>query len=175
MKIIKFNFVTASLLSSLTLLGISFTTIAESARADLFGDLQRGVKQVNETIDTGRDIHRSVVGGVDNLSNLARSLGLSPQAPSTDIFDIYSIWYKSISSPEKEVVNALLTEYAEDKQLSFSTFNKSAVYAALNPSAKSKANVIFFKFKEISIVTAPIKDKFLAFAFCLSSESTNCK
>jgi hypothetical protein len=174
MKSTKFKSVTFSLLSSLTLLGISFTAV-ESARADLFGDLQRGVRQVNETVDGGRDLHRSVVGGVDNLGNLARSLGLAPQAPSTDIFDIYSSWYKSISPSEREVVNALLTEYAEDKQLSFSTFNKSASYAALSPSAKSKANVIFFKFKEISVVTAPIKDRFLAFAFCLSSESTNCK
>jgi hypothetical protein len=175
MKSIKVKFVTLSLLSSLTLLGISFTAIAESARADFFGDLQRGVRQVNETIDTGRDIHKSTVGGIDNLGHLARSLGLAPQAPSTDIFDIYSSWYKSISPAEKEVVNALLTEYAEDKQLSFSTFNKSASYAALSPSAKSKANVIFFKFKEITVVTAPIKDRFLAFAFCLSSESTSCK
>jgi hypothetical protein len=88
MQSIKVKSVTLSLLSSLTLLGISFTT-AESARADLFGDLKRGVDRVNETITTG--------------------------------------------------------------------------------------NVIFFKFKEISIVTAPIKDRFLAFAFCLSSESTSCK
>jgi hypothetical protein len=107
--------------------------------------------------------------------NLARSLGLAPQAPSTDIFDIYSSWYKSLSPSEKEVVNALLTEYAEDKQLSFATFNKSASYATLSPNAKSKANVIFFKFKEITVVTAPIKDRFLAFAFCLSGESANCK
>jgi hypothetical protein len=175
MPSIKFKSVTLSLLSSLTLLGISFTAIAESARADLFGDLQGGVHQVNETINTGRDIHKSVVGGIDNLGNLARSLGLAPQAPSTDIFDIYSSWYKSISPSEKEVVNALLTEYAEDKQLSFATFNKSVSYAGLSPMAKSKANVIFFKFKEISVVTAPIKDRFLAFAFCLSSGSTSCK
>jgi hypothetical protein len=175
MQLIKFKSVTFSILSSLTLLGLSFTTIAESARADLFGDLQRGVDRVNETINTGRELHKSVVGGVENLGHLARSLGLAPQAPSTDIFDIYSSWYKSISPSEKEVVNALLTEYAEDKQLSFSTFNKSVGYAGLSSSAKSKANVIFFKFKEISVVTAPIKDRFLAFAFCLSSESTRCK
>jgi hypothetical protein len=47
MKSTKFKSVTFSLLSSLTLLGISFTAV-ESARADLFGDLQRGVRQVNE-------------------------------------------------------------------------------------------------------------------------------
>jgi hypothetical protein len=170
----KFKFVTLSFLSSLTLLGISFTA-AESARAGIFGDLQRGIDRVNETIDSARDMHKSVVGGITNLGHLARSLGLAPQPASTDIFDIYSIWYKSISPSEREVVKALLTEYAEDKQLSFATFNKSAGYAALSPSAKSQANVIFFKFKEISVVTAPIKDRFLAFAFCLSNESASCK
>jgi hypothetical protein len=174
MKLIKFKSITLSLLSSLTLLGISFTT-AESARAGLFGDLQRGIDRINETVDTARDMHKSVVGGITNLGHLARSLGLAPQPASTDIFDIYSIWYKSISPSEREVVKALLTEYAEDKQLSFATFNKSTSYAALTPRAKSQANIIFFKFKEISVVTAPIKDRFLAFAFCLSSESASCK
>jgi hypothetical protein len=175
MKLIKFKSVAFLLGSSLTLLGISLTTIAESARADFFDNLKSNVDLVNGTINKGVDIHKSVVGGIDNLGNLARSLGLSPQAPSTDIFDIYSSWYKSMSPSEKEVVKALLTEYAEDKQLSFSTFNKSADYAALSPSAKSKASVLFFKFKEVTVVVTPIKDRFLAFAFCLSSNSTHCK
>ena len=174
MQLSKFKFVTLSLLSSLTLLGISFTA-AESARADLFGDLQRGIREVTKPIETAKEIHKDVAGGITNVGDLARSLGLAPQPASTDIFDIYSSWYKSISPSEREVVNALVTEHAEDKQLSFAIFNKSTRYAALSSGAKSQANVIFFKFKEITVVTAPIKERFLAFAFCLNSESTRCK
>jgi hypothetical protein len=175
MKSIKFKSATLSLLSSLTLLGISSTATTEPAHADLFSDLKRNVEWVNGTLDNATELHGSVVRGMNNLGNLARSLGLSPQAPSSDIFDIYSSWYKSMSPCDREVVKALLTEYAEEKQLSFSTFNKSADYTALSPLAKSKASAIFFKFKEISTFAAPVKDRFLAFAFCLNTESKHCK
>jgi hypothetical protein len=108
------------------------------------------------------------------LGDLGNTLGIG-LAKDKDIFDTYSRWYGSVDSVEKKVIKALISDYADEKQLSFDGFKKSPQYAALSSKAKSQASAIFFKFKDITAETDKQKNKFLAFAFCLGGGSTNCK
>jgi hypothetical protein len=174
MKLINFNHRATTLLSSLVLFSLSLSAI-RPAHAGFLDGITDAIRGVNNAVDGVKDTHRSLTGTVDNLSGLGTSLGLLPGAPSNDIFDIYGSWYGALSPSEKEVVKALVTEFAEDKQLSFAEFKKSPEYGSLSSQAKSAANAIFFKFKGVSTAATPVKDKFLAFAFCLSGGSTKCK
>jgi hypothetical protein len=174
MKLFNFKNRTTPFLSGLVLISLSLSAVrpAQAGFLDGIGDAIRGV---NNTIDGVKDTHRNVTGTVSNLNDLGVSLGLRPGAPSTDLFDIFGSWYGAMSPSEKEVVKALVTEFAEDKQLSFSEFKKTSEYGSLTAPAKAAASAIFFKFKEVSTAAVPVKDKFLAFAFCLSGGSTKCK
>jgi hypothetical protein len=174
MKPTNFKCIAISSLSGLVLISSLSAMAPKPAYADLFEDLKNTANQIDGQIKNAKDLHGSVVSAVGNLSELSKSLGLSPQAQSTDLLDIYSSWYGSITASDKEVVKALITEYAEDKELSFSTFNKSASYTDMSPLAQSQARSIFFKFKEVTVNATPIKNKFLAFAFCLSDGLKQC-
>jgi hypothetical protein len=174
MKLFNFKNRTAPLLSGLVLVSLSLSSV-RPAQAGFLDGITDAIRGVNNTIDGVKDTHRNVTGTVSNLNDLGVSLGLRPGAPSNDLFDIFGSWYGAMVPSEKEVVKALVTEFAEDKQLSFSEFKKTPEYGGLSTLAKSKASAIFFKFKEVSTAAVPVKDKFLAFAFCLSGGSTNCK
>lgn len=167
MKSTNLQHITISLLSGLALISISLNTAVKPAQAGLFDDIRIIVGDATKTVETIKDIHASV-------THLSKLLGLS-NTKSTDLLDIYSDWFKSMSTSEKDTIKIFLNEYAEDKQLSFSTFKSSPEYAALSPQAKSAATAIFFKFKEVTNAAVPVKDRFLAFAFCLSGGSTKCK
>jgi hypothetical protein len=171
---INFTKCTAPVLSGLVLISLSLSAV-RPAQAGFLDGITDAIRGVNNTINDTRDTHQNLTGTVNNLSGLASSLGIGPRAPSTDLFDIYSSWYGAMSPSEKEVVKALVSEFAEDKQLSFAEFKKSPEYGSLSSQAKSTAAAIFFKFKEVSTAALPVKDKFLAFAFCLSGGSTKCK
>lgn len=171
MKLIKFKHLAISALSGLTLI----STAVKPAQADFFSDLQSTINGVNGAVTGAREVHGATTSTLNNLNGLGSLLGVGPSAPSTDILDIYGSWYGSMSPSEKEVTKALIAEYAEDKQLNFSQFKKSPEYRALSSQAKSTASAIFFKFKEVSTAAAPVKDRFLAFAFCLGGGSTKCK
>ncbi len=164
-----------SILSGLTLVSASFATAIPPAHADFFSDIQNTINSVNGAVTGAKDVHGATTSALTNLGGLGSLLGIGPSAPSTDIFDIYGSWYGSMSPSEKEVVKVLISEYAEDRQPSFSEFKKTPEYSSLSTSAKSTASAIFFKFKEVSVNAAPVKDKFLAFAFCLGGGSTKCK
>jgi hypothetical protein len=172
MKLI--NFSTAPLLSGLVLVSLSLAAV-RPAQAGFLDGITDAIRGVNSTIDGVKDTHRNITGTVSNLNSLGSVLGLTPGTPSTDLLDIYGSWYGAMSPSEKEVVKALITEFAEDKQLSFAEFKKTPEYGSLSSQAKSAASAIFFKFKEVSAAAIPVKDKFLAFAFCLSGGSTKCK
>jgi hypothetical protein len=174
MKLFNFKNRTTPLLSGLVLISLSLSAI-KPAQAGFLDGITDAIRGVNNTIDGVKDTHRNVTGTVSNLNDLGVSLGLRPGAPSTDLLDIFGSWYGAMSPSEKEVVKALVTEFADDKQLSFSEFKKTSEYGSLTAPAKAAASAIFFKFKEVSTAAVPVKDKFLAFAFCLSGGSTKCK
>lgn len=174
MKLTNFKNRTAPLLSGLVLISLSLAAV-RPAQAGFLDGITDAIRGVNNTIDGVKDTHRNITGTVSNLNSLGSVLGLTPGTPSTDLLDIYGSWYGAMSPSEKEVVKALVTEFAEDKQLSFAEFKKTPEYASLSSQAKSAASAIFFKFKEVSAAAVPVKDKFLAFAFCLSGGSTKCK
>jgi hypothetical protein len=161
-------------LSSLVLLGLSFATTVRPAQAGFLDGITDAIRGVNNTVNGVRDTHKDADGALSNLGDLGSTLGIGP-AKDKDIFDTYSRWYGSVDSVEKEVIKALISDYADEKQLSFSGFKNSSQYAALSPKAKSQASSIFFKFKGITVETDKQKDKFLAFAFCLSGGGKNCR
>lgn len=166
-----------SLLSALALIATSYSiaTPAQAGPFDFLNGINSTINQVNGTVNGVRDVHSNATGTLNNLNGLGSLLGIGPSAPSTDLFEIYSKWYGSMPATEKEVVNVLITDFAEDKQLTFGGFKKSREYARLSPQAKSSASAIFFKFKEVSNAALPVKDRFLAFAFCLSGGGKECK
>jgi hypothetical protein len=174
MKLINFQNRTAPFLSGLILVSLSLSAV-RPAQAGFLDGINDAIRGFSGTVDSVKDVHGSTTSTLNNLGGLGRLLGIGPSAPSTDLFDIYGSWYGSMSPSEKEVVKALVTEFADDKQLSFAEFKKTPEYGSLTSSAKSAASAIFFKFKEVSSAAVPVKDKFLAFAFCLSGGSTKCK
>ena len=116
------------------------------------------------------------------MNNLSNILGITPPANnnnSTDstaqILDIYSKWYTSMIPANQEIVNWLTTEYAEDRAITFATFSKTPLYESKSKQERLKVSVTFFKFSEVIKAVGPQKDKFLAFAFCMNSGSTDCK
>lgn len=165
------------LLSALTLIVTSgsIVTPAQAGPFDFLNGINSTINQVNGTVNGVKDIHSSANGALNNLGSLGSLLGIGPSAPSTDIFDIYGSWYGSMTATEKEVVNVLITDFAEDKQLTFAAFKKTREYARLSPQAKSSASATFFKFKEVSAAALPVKDRFLSFAFCLSGGGKACR
>jgi hypothetical protein len=174
MKLINIKSCTTSFLSGLVLISLSLAAV-RPAHAGFLDGITDAIRGVNNTVDGVKDTHSNLTGTARNIGSLGTLLGIGPSAPSTDLFDIYGSWYGAMSPSEKEVVKALVNEFAEDKQLSFAEFKKSPEYGTLSSQAKSSASALFFKFKEVSAAAAPVKDKFLAFAFCLSGGSTKCK
>jgi hypothetical protein len=165
------------LFSVLALISASYS-IASPVQAgpfDFLNGINSSINQVNGTVNGVRDVHSNATGTLNNLSSLGSLLGIGSSTPSTDLFEIYAKWYGSMPATEQEVVNVLITDFAEDKQLTFGGFKKSREYARLSPQAKSNASAIFFKFKEVSATALPVKDRFLAFAFCLSGGGKECK
>jgi hypothetical protein len=174
MKSTNFNRLLTTLLPGLAIFSISLTIFTKPSQAGFLEDIQRTVEKLNKTVEDVHAVYQSTAISIGKIGDLARALGLSPKTPSTDIFDVYSNWYNSLSLSEKEVVNSLILEYAEDKQLSFPTFSKSTQFTALSPQAKSKARIIFFKLRQVFDVALPAKNQFLSYALCLGSETKTC-
>ena len=81
-----------------------------------------------------------------------------------------------MSPAEKEIANALTSEYAEKGALDFGAFKASQLYKAVKTSQeKQAASALFFKYAEVVKVVGPQKEKFLAFAFCVNGGSTTCR
>jgi hypothetical protein len=174
MKLTNMKPRTVIVLSSLALLGISLSTAVRPAQAGFLDGITDAIRGVNNTVNGVRDTHTDAGNTLSNLGDLGTTLGIGP-AKDKDIFDTYSRWYGSVNNTEKEVIKALISDYAEEKQLSFGGFKKSPQYAGLSAQAKSQASAIFFKFKGITAETDKQKDKFLAFAFCLGGGGKSCR
>jgi hypothetical protein len=174
MKLTNMKHFTTVTLSSLAILGLSLTAIVRPAQAGFLDGITDAIRGVNNTVNGVRDTQKEVDSTFVNLGDLGSSLGIGP-AKDKDIFDTYSRWYGSVNSTEKEVIKALISDYADEKQLTFGGFKKSPQYASLSAQAKSQASAVFFKFKGITAETDKQKDKFLAFAFCLSGGGKSCR
>jgi hypothetical protein len=174
MKLTNMKHRTTIALSSLALLGLSLTTTVRPAQAGFLDGITDAIRGVNNTVNGVRDTHKEIGNTFTNAGDLGTTLGIGP-AKDKDIFDTYSRWYGSVNGAEKEVIKALVSDYAEEKQITFGGFKKSPQYAALSAQAKSQASAVFFKFKSITVETDRQKDKFLAFAFCLSGGGKNCR
>jgi hypothetical protein len=109
MKTTNIQNVTISLLSGLALSCLSLNTAIQPAQAGILDDIRSTLGDVTKTIETVKDIHTSAVG-------LGQKLGII-NTQSTDLLDIYSDWFKSLSPANKNIIGTLLGEYAEDKQL----------------------------------------------------------
>jgi hypothetical protein len=172
---------TSKIIPALLTIGISLTAITQPAQAG-FGfldDINSALHEVNSTLDSVKNAQQSTSVALNNLSNI---LGIAQPTnnnnstdPTAQILDVYSKWYTGMTPANQEIVNWLTTEYAEDRPITFGTFSKTPLYESKNKQDRIKVAVTFFKFSEVIKVVGPQKDKFLAFAFCMNSGSTNCK
>jgi hypothetical protein len=172
---------TSKIIPALLTIGISLTAITQPAQAG-FGfldDINSALHEVNSTLDSVKNAQQSTSVALNNLSNILGIAQPTNNNNSTDpiaqILDIYSKWYTGMTPANQEIVNWLTTEYAEDRPITFGTFSKTPLYESKNKQDRIKVSVTFFKFSEVIKVVGPQKDKFLAFAFCMNSGSTNCK
>ncbi|MFM2303147.1 MAG: hypothetical protein RLZZ135_554 [Cyanobacteriota bacterium] len=172
----------SKILTALLTIGISIAT-AETAHANPFGflnDINNAVSGINNTVNS---IKRTQQNTGDTLGNLTNLLGISQPAnnnadsggSTSQVLDLYFKWYNNISASDKEIINWLTTQYAEDTLVNFSGFSKSPLYQGKDSQGKSQASALFFKFNELTKAVEPQKDKFLAFAFCVNGGGKNCK
>ncbi len=171
---------TTKFLPALLTIGISLTAITQPAQAG-FGfldDINSALNDVNSTLGSVKNAQQSTSVAINNLSNI---LGIAQPAtsnssdPTTQILEIYSKWYTSMTPTDKEIVNWLTIQYAEDLPIAFATFKKTPLYENSSEEDRPKIASTFFKFSEVIKTVGPQKDKFLAFAFCVNSGSTTCK
>jgi hypothetical protein len=157
----------------------SLIALATPAQANPFGFLNQvneALGGVNHTVNTVRGTGQHATGTLGNLSNL---LGIAqpsnaPADPNVQIMDIYAKWYGGMTPADKEIVNLLITQYAEDLPLTFANFSRTPLYKSKSAQDKPKASTTFFKFLDL-VKAVPQKDKFLAFAFCVNGGSSSCK
>ena len=168
---------------ALLTISISIAAAIEPAHANPFGflnDINNAVSGVNNTVNSIKGTQQNTGNALGNLTNL---LGISQPATNnadsgdstSQVLDIYSKWDNNISASDKEIINWLTTQYAEDTPVNFSAFSKSPLYQGKDPQGKSQASALFFKFTELTKAVGPQKDKFLAFAFCVNGGGKNCK
>jgi hypothetical protein len=172
---------TRKFLPVLLTIGVALTAITQPAQAGPFGfldDINSALHGVNSTVNSIKGTQQNTSGTLGNLTNM---LGIGQPAnnnssdQSAQLLDIYSKWYTSMTPSDKEIVNWLTTQYAEDQPITFGAFSKTPLYKGKNEQDKPKASATFFKFSEVIKAVGPQKDKFLAFAFCVNAGSTNCK
>ena len=172
-------------ISALTLLvATSCVTLHQSpAQANPFGfldQINKTVNDVNGTVNSVKGTSANTGSAIGNLTNFlgigASSAPAANADPATQVNGAYAAWYKGMTPAEKEIANALTSEYAEKGVLDFATFKSTDLYKAAKTSQEKQAvSSMFFKYSEVVKAAAPQKDKFLAFAFCVNGGSTTCK
>jgi hypothetical protein len=171
-------------ISALTLfVATSCAAFQSPAQANPFGFLDQINKTVNDINGTVNSVKGTTANTGNAIGNLTNFLGIgkseSPAAnadPSDQVNGAYAAWYKGMSPAEKEIANALTSEYAEKGALDFSAFKSTDLYKAAKTSQEKQAiSAMFFKYSEVVKAAASKKDKFLAFAFCVNGGSTTCK
>ena len=155
---------------------------AQAGLFDFITDMKTTVREVNATVNGIKNTNAEVISAIGNLTDL---LGVAKSAapaagaaadPSAQVNGAYGAWYKGMSPAEKEIANALTSEYAEKGALDFGAFKAGQLYKAVKTSQeKQAASALFFKYAEVVKVVGPQKEKFLAFAFCVNGGSTTCR
>ncbi len=159
---------------------------AQAGPFDFLDQINKSVRDVNGTVNGIKNTGAETNNAIGNLTDLlgvgksaAPAAGTAAGAtadPSAQVNTAYASWYQGMSPAEKEIANALTSEYAEKGALSFAAFKASDLYKATKtPKEKQAASALFFKYSEVVKVAAPQKDKFLAFAFCVNGGGTSCK
>lgn len=156
---------------------------AQAGPFDFLNQINNTVREVNGTVNgiknTGAETN-SAIGNLTDLLGVGKSAAPAAGAPAADpaaqVNGAYGAWYKGMSPAEKEIANALTSEYAEKGALDFGAFKAGELYKAAKTSQeKQAASALFFKYAEVVKVVGPQKEKFLAFAFCVNGGSTTCK
>jgi hypothetical protein len=155
---------------------------AQAGPFDFLDQINKTVNDVNGTVNgikgTGANTNNAI-GNLTDLLGVGKSAAPAAGAATDSAAQVngaYASWYQGMSPAEKEIANALTSEYAEKGALSFAAFKASDLYKAAQTSKeKQAASALFFKYAEVIKVAAPQKEKFLAFAFCVNGGSTTCK
>ena len=156
---------------------------AQAGPFDFLNQINNTVREVNGTVNgiknTGAETN-SAIGNLTDLLGVGKSAAPAPGAAAADsaaqVNGAYGAWYKGMSPAEREIANALTSEYAEKGALDFAAFKSTDLYnAAKTSQEKQAASALFFKYAEVVKVVGPQKEKFLAFAFCVNGGSTTCK
>ncbi len=156
---------------------------AQAGPFDFLNQINSTVREVNGTVNgiknTGAETN-SAIGNLTDLLGVGKSAAPAAGAPAADpaaqVNGAYGAWYKGMSPAEKEIANALTSEYAEKGALDFAAFKSTDLFKAAKTSQqKQAASALFFKYAEVVKVVGPQKEKFLAFAFCVNGGSTTCK
>jgi hypothetical protein len=169
------------LLPVILMIGVSVNAIGSPAQAgpfDFLNGINNTVNDVNNTVNGIKGTQQNTGSAIGNLTNL---LGIGKPAsnnsgdPTAQVLEVYSKWYTSVSPADKEIVNMLTTQYAEDTPMTFAAFSKTPFYKGKDAQGKSQASATFFKFSEVIKAVGPQKDKFLAYAFCVNGGGKDCK
>jgi hypothetical protein len=156
---------------------------AQAGPFDFLNQINSTVREVNGTVNgiknTGTETN-SAIGNLTDLLGVGKSpapaAGAAAVDPAAQVNGAYGAWYKGMSPTEKEIANALTSEYAEKGALDFAAFKSSDLFKAAKTSKeKQAASALFFKYAEVVKVVGPQKEKFLAYAFCVNGGSTTCK
>ena len=157
---------------------------AQAGPFDFLNQINNTVREVNGTVNgiknTGAETN-SAIGNLTDLLGVGKSAAPAAGAtaaadPAAQVNGAYGAWYKGMSPAEKEIANALTSEYAEKGALDFAAFKATDLFKAAKTSQeKQAASALFFKYAEVVKVVGPQKEKFLAFAFCVNGGSTTCK
>jgi hypothetical protein len=153
---------------------------AQAGPFDFLNQINSTINDVNNTVNgikgTGANTNNAL-GNLTDLLGVGKSS--SPAAAAADstaqVLSVYADWYKAVSPVEKEIINSLTSEYAEQGSVNFAAFKASDLYKGKTSQEKQKASALFFKYSEVIKAVGPQKDKFLAFAFCVNGGATNCK
>ncbi|NJR75670.1 MAG: hypothetical protein HC773_22745 [Scytonema sp. CRU_2_7] len=122
--------------------------------ANPFNAINRTLYNINNTVNSVDHTVRNTNGTVKNLSD---TLGIQSNEPGTSttntnnnaqsntkqILGIYHTWYKSLSPSDQETVAKLIMEYAQDKQVSFSTLSKNEWFTQKDLQEQQKIGSIF--------------------------------
>ena len=156
---------------------------AQAGPFDFLNQINNTVREVNGTVNGIKQTGAEASSAIGNLTDLlgvgksaAPAAGAAAEDPAAQVNGAYGAWYKAMSPAEKEIANALTSEYAEKGALDFGAFKAGQLYKAVKTSQeKQAASALFFKYAEVVKVVGPQKEKFLAFAFCVNGGSTTCK
>jgi hypothetical protein len=165
------KFCTTIALFSLTLLGLSLTTTVRPAQAGFLDTITDAIRNADNNVNRTQNTR-------ENAENYRKLLEVAcpGSPPKQDLLDFYSEWYGSLDNAEREVLKLLISNYAEDKKLTWNEFKKSSLYKAFSSEVKSKVSKIFFNFRTITVEIdkEKRKDRLLALDSCLSGGEKKC-